>query len=771
MKARRMNARLLLALALAGCGAAPGTPPTRMETVVDEAAGTQLVVLPRPTRGRIWLSLWIDAGARDADPPQLATVAAWIAASDEITAEVFPDGIELSRSCRVEELDECLRSLRAAISTRNPSASTVAAARERLAAVRRRARADESRRADALALQALLGQAADPLGDPADDPRVTEQSVGAFLAAHVGAGRLLLVAVGDVEAAAVREKVSALFEELPPAHARRSERLERPGPRVHVDVGDAAIVAAAILRPSIEDAALRARTLVARLDADAPGSHPTADVFPLRGGAAIVARARGDGSALLDHAVEIAEEPPVDRAAMPPPGDGPRALARWIGARWAARHDRPLERRLGVGAILAGGRGDRMGEREPDAALREEGREALEAKLRRRFEPPAGSIHEGSAELELPGGGRIAIRRLEGAEDVSALTLFSGGAAEDAPEAHGTSALLAETAYRGCDLVARKELGSPLDALGIRAEPTLRAHEWGLLLEGPRARWREVAYLATRCVSLPHLNAPELERARDSLLARLERPRESALAAASRALAPGAPGRVAPSGQIATVSRINLSTLRRARGRRVVSSRARIAFAGDVAVDEASRLLTRGASRWPEGFPPEDPPWDAPGERLAAEHHPEGRTEALIGWIVEGEPSDELAARAFARQALHALSAEPGLRARGYDAGTSGGRAWALVVVEASPGALDLLPGHLARALSTVRWSETATDALREAEERLAWAETSPRSVVALLARGDSDPPSASDIEATLLRLRRSQAHYVILRPQPGRHR
>ncbi len=61
----------LAALWLFGCGGPPrpATPPMA-DAVVEEAAGTRIVTVPRATHGRIWLSLWIDAGTRDVDPPK-----------------------------------------------------------------------------------------------------------------------------------------------------------------------------------------------------------------------------------------------------------------------------------------------------------------------------------------------------------------------------------------------------------------------------------------------------------------------------------------------------------------------------------------------------------------------------------------------------------------------------------------------------------------------------------------------------------------------------
>lgn len=761
-----MRAPLFALALLAACGAPARVGPMRMDTIVDRAGGAELVVLPRATRGRVWLSLWIDAGSRDAEPPQVATVAAWIAAGDELSAEVLPDGIELTLACGREQLDACLRSLRSAAAARAPEASMVHAARQRLVDTRRRAHADEARRADALAMQALLGRSVDPLGDAEGDARISESAVAAFLEEHVGAGRLLLVAVGDVDPADLRERVAIVFGDLPEARAPRGTRSPPEARSVRAEVGERGLIAAATLRPSVHDALQQARAVVARVDADRGEARPSADVFPLRGGAALIARSHGDGSALLDHLGELAGAPPVEGEDPAPPAEGPRALARWIGARWVAAQEASLSGGLGVGAIIAGGRGDRLDERDPDRAAREGVRRALEARLVERS-LGEGTIDEEHAELTVRGA-RLSARRLAGASRVSAVVLFEGGSADDAAATHGTTALLAEVAGAGCELVALRELGDTPAALGVRIEPILRPSEWGVAVDGPARRWREVAFLATRCASVPYLEPSLVDRAREAIVALVERPRESARAVAAHAIAPSAPGRIAPLGRTDALSRVGARELRRAREVRVASSRARIAIAGDVPIEGAARVLARGASRWPEGSPREADPWADPSARLSSAHHPEGRHEALIAWVVDAPEGASVASGAFTRAAMEALAAEPGLSARWSEAGASDGRAWALCALSAAPDALDRLPAHVARALSTVAWDDVAGAALREADEQRAWAQSSPRGVAAALASDAPEPPSREETQRMLTSLAESRPFFVILRPQPG---
>ncbi len=747
------------------------------DAVVAEAAGTQIIAVPRATRGRIWVSLWIDAGARDVDPPQVATVAAWVATREhpEVEARVLPDGIELTRSCRREALDACLRSLADVVRTRRPDANAILEARARLGRTRRRVAVEDARRADALALEALLERSADPLGTPHDDERASAGAVASFLADHVGPGRLLLVAVGDVEPDSLRAHVAATFAGLPRARLSRAGRAIEGARGLRVEVGDRDVVAAAVLRPNVSDAARLGRRLLARLHADHPAVTASADAFPIRGGAALVARVedREVASAMLDHLAELAEEPPIEAPDPPAPEDGPRSLARWIGARWVARQERAAAGGFGVGAVVAGGRGDAVDRADPDAEVREAARHAIERAMRAVATGPAieGTVDGDGADATLAGGALLRARRLPGAGRFSAVVLFEGGASEDAADAHGATALLAQLSKTSCDAVARRELGQTIDALGLDTAPLLTADAWGLRVEGPAQRWRETTFLAGRCASVPYLEPALVEEARDALLRVVRQPSMDARSAVAAMLAPGAPGRVAPAGSANTVAGLGIREIRRARAERVAAARARVALAGDVPIELAARIAARAAARWPEGLPAEPGPWNAPADHLAAHDHGDDEHAAVVAWLTDASSGSEVAARAFARTVAGALAAEPGLEARWHDGGADGGHAWAMVALSASPETLDALPAHVARALRAVAhtWPEVAESAIADAAEEQAWSASSPRRVAMTLATAPPDPPSSADAERAVRRLVESAPYYLIVRPQPGR--
>ena len=69
-------------------------PPPPFQVVHTLHVGTRVVSLARQTRGVVRLALYIDAGSRDASPPQAATIAAWLAAQRGgplLEALVYPD--------------------------------------------------------------------------------------------------------------------------------------------------------------------------------------------------------------------------------------------------------------------------------------------------------------------------------------------------------------------------------------------------------------------------------------------------------------------------------------------------------------------------------------------------------------------------------------------------------------------------------------------------------------------------------------------------------
>lgn len=665
---------LVLALA-AGCGAG-GPRAVTAEPVdgpaIEEAAGLALLAIPRPTPGRAWVSMWIDAGARDATPPQLAVVAAWAAAPPEVDARALPDGIELSRECPTDELEPCLASLARALGTREVGDAPLASALARASDARRRAAADEARLADALALDALLGRGADPLGVAEPEGEIDRPALEGFLADHFGPGRALLVAVGDVSSSTLRRAAERTFRDLPAARAARAARAA-PGRAVSVRAGGTDVVSVATTFDSPRGAIAAAHRFVARVD------RASADVFPVRGAIALVGRApRADATELIDRITELHEEA-VSEAVVPIPED-PRAHARWLGARWIAGAAAGGGG-LGVGAVVDGGRADRLVD-DPDAALELQARARILASL----EPTPGSEEDADlahARLALPNGVHIAGERLEGADHVAATVLFEGGASEESARTHGVTALLASASVHACRSRAARELGAPPEALGIVIAPRIGAERFGWTVTGPRERWPEVTYLAARCARSRALDAAAVDRARLDAVAPAER------AALALALAPDAPGRIVPAPADGVAA--GLDDVRRWRARVAVGARAHIGLVGDVPLAAATARLARIAARYPRGEAPPAERWGGPPGTLGT-----GRSGPRVGaWIVWAAPMTGRRARAvagFCERAERTLSAGGRLRVVERHHVFSGGWGLAAVRVEALEADLARLP-------------------------------------------------------------------------------
>jgi predicted Zn-dependent peptidase len=752
------------AVAALGCGARlREVVPASDEGVTGEANGVRIVALRRATEGRVWLSLWVDAGARDATPPQVATLAAWAAADaggEEIVARTLPDATELARPCTRDALASCLESLARATSARHVGELAL----DRLAAERQRASGDR-RLAEALALEALLGAPVDPFGSGTDDERASSEAVQRFLADHFGAGRLLLVAIGDVDFEALEAHVARAFEAVPSADSERGAR-SSPSSSARAEIGERSVLAVATLRPSLGDAAHIARRLVARVRRDLPDAQPHAEVFPLRGGAAMVVRTDGEpdrARLLVDHLAELASEPAIEAADPLPSEDGAPFLARWVGVRWATAGETRVANAMAVSAVVAGGRGD-ADDADPDARPRGAAQTTLEAALSGSPAPLEGSVDDAAADVRLAGGAHARLVHLEGASRASALVLFDGGSCEDPSAAHGATALLAAMAKSACEDLAPSELGQSMQALAIEIETILSATAWGLRLEAPPSRWRELAYLAARCPAA--IDAARLESARVEVIARAQTEPASARARVAASLAPSAPGCVAPDGTPSGISAISGAALARLTRSRVGARRARLAIAGDVPIAGVVQVLARGIARWPDGTEAAIVPWDAPAQRLVAADHPSGAHDAVIGWL--GLGGSERAALAFARAVALALEHEPGLRVRSHHAGAGAGHVWASVALDVTPDALDSLPAHVERALASISWSEVARESDARAREELAWRSATPRSIASSLVSAPEEP---AELAPLLGSLASAPPVFVIRRPQPARRR
>lgn len=738
-----MRGALLAALVALGCGpgARPAARPEVPGAVIDEAAGVQLMLLPRPMQGQLWLALFIDAGARDATPVHVAAVAAWSACGPEISARVLPDATELALPCTNDTLPACLDSLAAALGTRSVGARALTAAMTRLRSERARALATSGRAADALALEALLGTSVDPFGDGG---HVERGAVEDFLADHYGAGRALLIVIGDIGPSTLRDAVATAFDAL---RSPRRVRAERPDPTggIRVEVGDADATSVATLFATPRAAAHVARRWVARVDS----ATASADVFPLRGGTALIVRGSGPLGPLVDRLRELREEP-FDGAAVRTPDD-PRGLASWHGARWASAGATQVGG-LGVGAVVDGGRGDDIDAEDPDAALRTRAAAELEAELG--WDPGIdGRIDDARADVRLENGARLIARRIPHTGRVAVAALFEGGAVEETRRQHGLTALLTAMSLEACAERATRELGVHPDTIGLRLTAIVGPDRTGLLFSGPRERWPELVYLAGRCARTSRIEAAHVDIAR----ARLRRP-EPRFAALAELVSPEAPGRI--SRLSSRLPGADTAEVRRWRDRVAVGQRAHYALVGDLPIARAVSRLARIVGRYPAGRAPEPASWGGPPEGPLA--FSLGDTlGAWVVWSTPAEPRVGLAVAHFAEHAARTLARHPGLLPLERRSGLAGGRAWVAVLVGLDEETLARLPRLVA---IDGDWSRMATDAVARERRARAWAAASPERSAVALASGH-EALEESGVRDLFERLAASPARLVVARP------
>ena len=106
--------------------AAPVQPALGLELVRPAAdSRPALAVVTRPSGDVLEVSLWIDAGARDADPPQVATLADLgrdTTRRPGAAGHAWPDTIELSATCHKRDLPNCWLGFARALRRARPDA-------------------------------------------------------------------------------------------------------------------------------------------------------------------------------------------------------------------------------------------------------------------------------------------------------------------------------------------------------------------------------------------------------------------------------------------------------------------------------------------------------------------------------------------------------------------------------------------------------------------------------------------------------------------------
>lgn len=706
----RHVALALAAMATSACAARMGPARSPLPDIVERPGGPDLAVLARATDA-VRLSLWVDAGSRDADPPQVATLAAWTAADaagPEVAAWVTPDAMEFSTPCTRAELPACAARLAGVLARREVDPEALARARARLEAGRRLAIArDPGRAADRLALAALLGEQGVrglvPLGDAADDGAATADGIVAFLRAHFGPARALVVAAGDVDLRVAEDAVRGAFSGLPGAGSARSTRAREAltgGVRVQEDEANYASIA---LAAKDEHAALAAVNALERALRRPPTSAPVhAHVFVVRGGALAVARVARDvdaarvdaivAEAVRQHAGAPGVQAARDALAPRAPDGDLRALSRRAALAWSARGEATLTPAIGIGVLVAADRASGTSGARDAIALRERTTRRLEGIWQNTAAPnatePATQIGDALAMLRLPNGARVETAWRPGTSVAIALRL-APGAGEDPPLAHGRAAALAVLVA----VCARRE--------GDALAPHVDAASWGVTLVAPSADWEPALDRVLDCALEPSFAPTDIVAARRALRRRMGDGEASRAlrAEAARRVAPASPGIVAPWGSPAGVAGAADADIEHAWKSSAVGARIALALVGDfpmrLALDHAARRLSSlpaGASRAPAAKTAPATPSD---DRIAV---PTGPQRVVVTWRDDGAPQDPTGAWAFAAALRAVLASVPGIEVRSHDGDAEAGVAWAALALSVEPTAFADLDAHLRHA-------------------------------------------------------------------------
>jgi hypothetical protein len=740
---------------------APGSDPTLSAPAY--APEFSWFVRPLPTQGTVELALYIDAGSRDAAPVQVAALAAHAlaarfdadASQPPVRAQVTPDASAFVLTCSAEQLLACARRLTTLLRPAPLSAGELTAAHVQLREARSGAHADATRSAEAAALRALLGPEANglfPLGEAEHDVDASAAVVQAFVNAHYGSQRALLLAEGDVDAHAL-DALGLELREAPAAPRQRERRQLPDGGGVAVEMAHENAASVALRARSLE----HARAIVHLLRDPAFVTNtplPPLDLaaFELRGGAlvlltlptdrlegrpedaarelAVLALRASDAADSLPWGESPSSDDSGDHALeWAPPGAG---TVQALGERWAARQ--PVETAndpavfpsdtLGLGITLDGGRADALDEADPDARTRRIAETALREAHARALQQArpwhAQSVLEplfalpdlghdaavspeqlwGPVDASLPNGALLRVALSPTGEN-GVLVAFDGGPGEDGEPLHGRAALAVTALAQRCV----RMLGA-MD--GVSVATRVAADRVGLWFEDNGAGWARVVDVAARCALEHTPDDADLQDAKRALLTELGADGSEARMRGwvAMALSPSQPGRVAPAGAAERLDAVRVGDITRALERLRVGARTRVlafvrASPRRVARRVAPRLATLAGG---ESFEP-------------VRSRALGNSPHAVAWV-GGAPQharllvafrDPVAAAAHDAPEshlgrAHAAALAARLRGIGLDVIWSSGDGgayghWSAVAIETTVDALDGLPARIEAAL------------------------------------------------------------------------
>jgi len=769
----------LLTLSTVVACARPQVPVSRalpVPSAIDHLAGGATLALPRPTPDVAWLSLWLATGARDGAPPQGITAAAWLVAERAgADARVEPDATELRMQCDVANggLKACVERLGRAVTRRDVSESEATRLRERLQSSRLRAATDHARRADERALRALLSETRGffPLGDAADDAKLTARAIEDVISRHMRIERSILIAAGDVDDgeldrafARFRPRGNAPALSRKPAPALRSE--------LSVEEDDQGSLAFAMATPDVPQAA----AIAERIEIMYAGATTRVARMPSFALLHVRMPAGEEPFARLQRAVfdlrRLALELP--RGDGPPRDDSLAGLTRELGELWIARDAEKaalsLPWPLGIAVTL---RAPAMPIDDKDGAARRtrlEGlaQNAIAAGEANALGPLSGRADANGADLTVPNGVRIRVQRKPGDRWLGAVLRIEHGSRDDPDNRHGRAALLATWLSNGCGFAHGRALNAHLNAIDAHVAPLVNADASGVRITAPTSHWQDALDTLLRCAVRPATNARAIEDARVRLLAALteqQGPMYDAFAA--EALSAATPGFVARWGTPLGVSSVSAAELRRLHREVMQGARLTVAVGVDADPGEVARFISRRVAQLEGGTDAAPIVPAVASTKILGELQRVAAPRAVIALRADGDARGCLAPAVVA----HALATQLGKRLGqpiwNGGAGNSA-LAYGAVAIGITETELESVPPMATTLLQELarRNDDMWRSALREAQlERSA--QSSDASGWADAAFEQRPQVTLAEELALTRRLLLATPHFVVLRPAP----
>jgi predicted Zn-dependent peptidase len=241
--------------------------------------------------------------------------------------------------------------------------------------------------------------------------------------------------------------------------------------------------------------------------------------------------------------------------------------------------------------------------------------------------------------LVLPNGLTVLVRENPSAPVVALTLLSRAGAADEAPDVNGVTALLGRVLLKGTRTLSAVDIARAAEDAGGGIESGVDQEYAELRAWGLARHWRRLLALLHDVGTAPRLADEEIERERRILLAQIRGLEDQPAQVASRVLArslfgPRGSG-LPPSGEEETVSRIAGTDLRARFGQAYAADRLVLAISGAVAADEVLAEASRSFGALPAGAPPPEPapPPARPVRLRERQASPTQQAHVLLGYL------------------------------------------------------------------------------------------------------------------------------------------